>query len=123
MSNMTLRGLDEKTAAALKDKARQEGTSVNTLTLHLLRQSLGLEKRRRSTLHTDLDHLAGTWNASDAGRLSKEHARSLSTLHEGFARNLTHTLGAYVRVEFAVDGIGGTMHFRRFSGGCAGVDS
>jgi plasmid stability protein len=74
MSNMTLRGLDEKTAAALKDKARQEGTSVNTLTLHLLRQSLGLEKRRRSTIHTDLDHLAGTWNAAEAEEFTQSTA-------------------------------------------------
>lgn len=42
------------------------------------------------------------WNAHEAGQLSNEYARSLSTLHEGFARNLTHSLGAYLNVAFGV---------------------
>lgn len=66
MTTMTLRGIDDRTATALKKRARHEGTSVNTLTLRLLRQSLGLDKPRRDTVHTDLDHLAGTWSAADA---------------------------------------------------------
>ena len=35
--------------------------------------------------------------------LRKEHVRAISTLHEGFARNLTHSLGAYLRVLFEVN--------------------
>ena len=66
MNTMTLRGIDDETSSALKRKAQQEGTSVNALTVHLLRQSLGLEKRRRTVSHHDLDHLAGTWSEADA---------------------------------------------------------
>ena len=74
MSTMTLRGIDEKTAAALKDKARHEGTSVNAVALRLLRQTLGLEKPRRNAIHNDLDHLAGSWSATDAADFSNATA-------------------------------------------------
>jgi len=66
MTTMTLHGIDEETVATLKARARRESTSVNALTLHLLRNALGLEKPKRSTIHHDLDHLAGTWSADDA---------------------------------------------------------
>ncbi len=35
--------------------------------------------------------------------LRKEQVRAISTLHEGYARNLTHSLGAYFRVLFDVN--------------------
>jgi flagellar motor switch protein FliM len=38
-----------------------------------------------------------------AGQISKEQVRAVSMLHEGFARNLTHSLGAYLRVLFEVN--------------------
>lgn len=74
MTTMTLRGIDDETSAALKRKAREEGTSVNALSVRLLRQSLGLEKRRRTVLHHDLDHLAGTWSEADAGSFASATA-------------------------------------------------
>lgn len=40
------------------------------------------------------------WNFRRAGQISKEQVRSIGSLHEGFARNLTHSLGAYLRVPF-----------------------
>jgi plasmid stability protein len=74
MSNMTVRGIDEKTAEALKEKAEREGSSVNALTLRLLRQSLGLEKRKRSVTYSDLDHLAGTWSRENAAEFEQNTA-------------------------------------------------
>jgi hypothetical protein len=38
---------------------------VNTVTLKILRESLGIEKKKRSVVYHDLDHLAGTWSADD----------------------------------------------------------
>jgi flagellar motor switch protein FliM len=38
-----------------------------------------------------------------AGQLGKEHVRSVSMLHDSFARNLTHNLGAYLRGVFEVN--------------------
>lgn len=74
MTNMTLRGLDEKTAEALKERARKEGTSVNAVTLRLLRESLGTDKRKRKVIYDDLDHLAGTWSREDAAEFERNTA-------------------------------------------------
>jgi len=41
------------------------------------------------------------WDARQAGQIGREQVQSISTLHEGFARNLTHAVGAYLRIEFA----------------------
>lgn len=62
MATMTLRGIDEKTSEALKERAQNEGTSVNAVTLRLLREALGIDKRKRNVIYRDLDHLAGTWS-------------------------------------------------------------
>ncbi len=40
------------------------------------------------------------WNLRQAGQIDKEQVRSIGSLHEGFARALTHSLGAYLRVPF-----------------------
>jgi len=41
------------------------------------------------------------WDARRAGQIGLEQLRAINLLHEGFARNLTHSLGAYLRVVFA----------------------
>lgn len=66
MATMTLRGIDDRIAQALKERAAREGLSVNALTLKLLRETLGIEKTKRIVTYTDLDHLAGTWSEQDA---------------------------------------------------------
>jgi flagellar motor switch protein FliM len=40
------------------------------------------------------------WDLRQAGQIKKEQVRAISMLHEGFARTLTHSLGAYLRVVF-----------------------
>lgn len=65
MSVVTVRGIDDTMAKVLKEKAKQEGTSVNTVLLKTLRESLGLKKKKRTVIYNDLDHLAGTWSGKD----------------------------------------------------------
>jgi len=74
MGTMTLRGIDERIAGALKERARKEDTSVNTVMLGILKKSLGLEKKKRSVLYDDLDHLAGTWSVRDAAEFERATA-------------------------------------------------
>ena len=74
MATMTLRGIDEQTARALKDRAGRDGVSVNAVTLRLLRESLGLEKKRRSVTYSDLDHLAGTWSEEEEAEFKRNTA-------------------------------------------------
>jgi len=71
---MTLRGMDEQCAVALKERARQEGTSLNALMLKLLKESLGINKKKRTTEYHDLDSLAGTWSTSDAAEFAQATA-------------------------------------------------
>lgn len=41
------------------------------------------------------------WNPRQAGRIGRDQMRAISLLHEAFARNLTNSLGAYLRSAFA----------------------
>jgi hypothetical protein len=65
MTTMTLRGIDEPLAQTLKDLAHNQGVSLNTLALRLIREATGVDKRKRTLVHHDLDTLAGTWNEED----------------------------------------------------------
>lgn len=71
MTTMTLRGIDDMVAKALKERARREDTSVNAVMLRILRESLGIEKKKRTVIYNDLDHLAGTWSEEDAAEFEK----------------------------------------------------
>jgi plasmid stability protein len=65
MTTMTIRGLDDLTINALKEKAKKEGSSVNAALVKLLQEELGLKKKKRTVVYNDLDHLAGTWSDKD----------------------------------------------------------
>jgi hypothetical protein len=55
---MTIRGLDELTMKALKEKAKQEGMSVNSTLVKLLQEEW--PQKENAQLYNDLDFLAGT---------------------------------------------------------------
>jgi len=71
MATMTIRGLDELTMKTLKEKAKQEGTSVNATLVNLLKEDLGLKKKKRMVVYNDLDHLAGTWSDKEYKEFQK----------------------------------------------------
>jgi plasmid stability protein len=72
---MSIRGLDDKTAKVLKDHARRSGKSVNLQVVELIRKGLGLASPGAGGgMHTDLDHLAGTWSAEDAKAFARRTA-------------------------------------------------
>ena len=74
MTTMTLRGIDDAVSSALKEKARREDSSVNAVMLRILKESLGIEKKKRTAVYDDLDHLAGTWSAQDAAEFESATA-------------------------------------------------
>jgi plasmid stability protein len=65
MGAITIRGIDNEIAKALKERAKKEDTSINSIVLRIVREALGLEKKKRTVIYTDLDHLAGTWDKKD----------------------------------------------------------
>ena len=81
MTTMTLRGIDDTLSQTLKDLARSQGVSLNTLALRLIREGTGVDKRKRTLVHHDLDALAGTWNEDDVTAFQKA-TRSLETIDE-----------------------------------------
>ena len=48
------------------------------------------------------DHAAAACNFRSSGTLTPEHAQAIRSLHDTFARNLTNSLGAYLRGTFEV---------------------
>ncbi|HHT9126151.1 MAG TPA: FitA-like ribbon-helix-helix domain-containing protein [Candidatus Brocadiia bacterium] len=71
MATMTVRGIDDEVAKLLKDQANSEGISVNALMLKMVKESLGIEKKGRTKIYRDLDHLAGTWSEKDLKEFQK----------------------------------------------------
>lgn len=71
MGAMTIRGLDDTTISALKEKAKQDGMSINATLVKILRKELGMEKKRHTVVYHDLDHLAGTWDKKDFSEFQK----------------------------------------------------
>jgi flagellar motor switch protein FliM len=47
------------------------------------------------------DRKVEPWDVHRAGQIGREQLQAITRLHEGFARSLTHALGAYLRVVFA----------------------
>lgn len=63
--------------------------------VRVARSGGGLAAQSPSQSHVEL------WDVRRAGQIGREQLRAITSLHEGFARNLTHSLGAYLRVVFA----------------------
>ncbi len=72
MAVMTIRGLDDVTVSALKERARRGGMSINATLLNILKEQLGLKKKPRRVVYDDLDHLAGTWDKKDYSEFQKK---------------------------------------------------
>lgn len=62
-SNFNLRGIPSKVMILLKKDAKKLNTSINSLILTIIEHRLGLTPEK--LVHHDLDHLAGSWSASE----------------------------------------------------------
>ena len=72
MKTLSLRGIDDELADALKKKAQRTGRSINKTVLSLIRESIGLEKKKLTRVYHDLDELAGTWGEKDEREFEKK---------------------------------------------------
>ena len=62
MKAITIRGIDSSISSKLKQVAASEKKSVNQLVLDMIKQNIGMQKRRKYTKkYNDLDHLFGKW--------------------------------------------------------------
>lgn len=70
MKNITIRGIDDALDKKLKEKARENGTSINQVVIRLLKEQLGLKKEKKYTaVHSDLDRLFGKWSENEFQRI------------------------------------------------------
>jgi hypothetical protein len=66
MSNLSIRGIDPDLATTLKEQAQASGKTVNQLVLDVLKEHVGLNKKKHFTQeYHDLDFLFGQWTDSD----------------------------------------------------------
>ncbi len=66
MKAITIRGIDSDMSVKLKQVAASEKKSVNQLVLDLLKQNIGMQKKKRYTrIHNDLDDLFGQWSDAE----------------------------------------------------------
>jgi len=66
MKAITIRGIDSSVSEKLKQVAKTEGKSVNQLVLDLIKQNMGMQKKKKFTRqHNDLDHLFGKWSRTE----------------------------------------------------------
>lgn len=69
MKQITLRGVPESVAKAVKKEAEGKGLSLNKAFIALLERSINVgkaKKKREKAVYHDLDHLSGAWSKNDA---------------------------------------------------------
>lgn len=65
MKTVTIRGIDDQLADALKKVALDRQESMNQTIIKLLKASVGLSKKKIFPKYDDLDALAGTWSVNE----------------------------------------------------------
>lgn len=73
---------------------------AKTLTQQEIDAMVGAARRGQSLDDVQPQRSVQSCNFRAAGQLSNEHARTLTAIHEGFARNVTNSIGAYLRSSF-----------------------
>jgi len=67
---ITIRGIDSSVFSKLKQVARNEKKSVNQLVLDMIKQNIGMQKRKKYTKkYNDLDHLFGIWTDTEFDKI------------------------------------------------------
>jgi len=64
MTSITIHGLEEPLDSLIREKARQQGISLNKAIKQLLAQSLGISPDIKENRH-DFEDLCGTWSPED----------------------------------------------------------
>jgi hypothetical protein len=65
MKAITIRGIDSSVSAKLKQTAKNEKKSVNQLIVDMIKQNIGMQKKRYTKKYNDLDHLFGKWTDAE----------------------------------------------------------
>ena len=70
MKAITIRGIDSSVSSKLKQVAKNEKKSVNQLVLDMIKQNVGMQKKKKYTKkYNDLDHLFGIWTDTEFDKI------------------------------------------------------
>lgn len=82
MKQLTVRGLGDELARAIRQLANRDGTSLNRAAVKLLRRGAGLaDGQEGHTVGSSLDHLIGTWSRAEADDI-EQALRHFETIDE-----------------------------------------
>ena len=83
MKQLTVRGLGDELARAIRRLASRDGTSLNRAAVKLMRRGAGLaEGQEADIVGSSLDHLIGTWARAEADEID-EALRHFEAIDEG----------------------------------------
>lgn len=76
MKVVTIRGIEPEVSEKLKRTAADQGKSVNQLTIEIIKESLGLKKKKKfSREYEDLDDLFGRWSDTEFKKINGKITR------------------------------------------------
>ena len=83
MKQLTVRGLGDELAKAVRRLASRDGTSLNRAAVKLMRRGAGLaEGQGTDVVGSSLDHLIGSWTNAEADDID-EALRHFEAIDEG----------------------------------------
>jgi len=75
MNPITIRNLPPDVARVIRQKSKNEGTSLNRTVINLIREKVTpVNKPPKRTRYRDLDGLAGSWTKEEAAAFDKDRA-------------------------------------------------
>jgi plasmid stability protein len=74
MKAITIHGLDEPLASALRKKASQEGESLNKLVKRLLGEAVGMKPRPKGRHRAEFAAFSGVWTEEDRKEFERRTA-------------------------------------------------
>lgn len=72
MRSITIYALDESLDALIREKAKEEGLSLNRTVKMLLRKALGLEPGSSGDKRAEFAEFSGVWSKADAAEFARK---------------------------------------------------
>ncbi len=79
MKSITIHGLEDPLNTLIREKARQEGLSLNKTIKQLLADTLGVKNADQTSRENEFADLCGVWSQKDAAEFDKNSV-TLSTI-------------------------------------------
>lgn len=72
VTNFNLRGIPAEVMNKLKQEAKKQQISINSMLLNIIQNNIGYSSQVKRHTYHELDKLAGTWSKKDAKTFAKD---------------------------------------------------